>query len=361
MRPRTRTKASALTAKSKRPISPTPSSSSESWRCLAYEPPAGTFREKRSILGAEMFISLEDALTSRCPVPKTAARNSALALSGHVDRLEAAVRRRLIPFVFLVLMLGFVAGASAGQKPTRKPKRDAPYFVGNFDTCDFSQWHTQGPQAAFKIVNTPKVQGRCAAALTVGPWALGGLVNPQADGAALWLAPARYGTVGRTVWQHFSVRFAPGFRATTGEWNIFVSWHNDNGWQKLGVPFEYANLVWMVRSQNGVARIGMRIMGGLSTAPRTVRINGPRLRTGHWYDFRARAVWSPDPKNGVVEWWLDGRRLYSRHIATLYTRPDGSVSTAYFTEANYRLHADWNATIFLDGTRLGPTQSSVRY
>lgn len=269
--------------------------------------------------------------------------------------------RRLILFIFLALMLGFVAGASAGQKPTHTLKRAAPYFVGDFNTCDFSQWHTQGLQASFKIVHTHKVEGRCAAGLTVGPWALGGLANPQADGAALWLAPARYGTVGSTVWQHFSVRFAPGFRATPGEWNIFVSWHNDNGWQRLGVPFEYANLVWMLSREGEVTRIRMRIMGGLSTAPLTVRIDGAPLRTGHWYDFRARVVWSPDPKRGVVEWWLDGRRLCSRHLATLYTRPDGSVSTVYFTEANYRLHADWNATIFLDGTRLGPTRSSVRY
>jgi hypothetical protein len=273
------------------------------------------------------------------------------------------MRRRLIPFISLAMMLGLIAGAAAAQKPSRKPKRHAAYFVGNFNACDFSQWNTQGPSGAFKIVRTPRVEGPCAAGITIGPWAVRGMVNPEADGAALWLKPAPYGTVGHVVWQHFSVQFGSGFRATPGEWNFIAQWHDDTGWQKFPkeVPFEYANLSWMIRTVNGVPRIGMRIMGGLSTAPRTVRVNGPRLQIGHWYNFLVRTVWSPKPASGFVQWWLDGKRLFSRHTPTLYTRPDGSVSTVYFVEANYRRHANWNATIFYDGTRLGPTRSSVRY
>jgi hypothetical protein len=287
-------------------------------------------------------------------------------LGGHVDSLEAAMTRRLIPFVFLLLMLGSVAGASAGQKATGKTKGRAPYFVGNFNTCDFSQWRIfQGPQASFKIVRRPKVEGRCAGAITVGPWALNGLLNPEADGATWYQLAAPYGTDGRSVWQHFSVRFARGFRATPGEWNIFISWHDDKGWQRFPqISFEYANLIWMIRTPPRIkrgARIGMRIMGGPATSPRTVHVNGPFLRTGHWYDFLAHTVWSPDPSKGYVEWWLDGKRLYSHHVPTLYTRPDGTLSTVYFGEYNYRVHASWNSTIYFDGTRLGPTRSSVRY
>jgi hypothetical protein len=271
--------------------------------------------------------------------------------------------RRVLLSVSLVMVLSFVAGASAGKDRTGTDKRQAPYFVGNFNTCDFSQWHTQGPQSSFKISRRPKVEGGCAAAVTVGPWALGGMVNTEADGAALWLEPAPYGTVGHTVWQHFSVRFRRGFRATSGEWNFLAQWHDDTGWQKFPkeISFEYANLGWMIRTVNGVPRVGMRIMGGLSIAPRSVRVNGPRLRTGHWYDFLVRTVWSPDAATGFVEWWLDGVRLYSRHTPTLYTRPDGTVSIVYWVQDNYRRHADWNATILYDGTRLGPTRSSVRY
>ena len=274
--------------------------------------------------------------------------------------------RLVMAFVFLALMLGSVAGASAGQEPTGVTKGRAPYFVGNFNTCDFSQWQgLQGPRAAFKIVQRPKVEGPCAAAITVGPWALNGLLNPQADGATWYQKPTSYGTNGHAVWQHFSVRFGRGFRATRGEWNFIADWHNDTDWQKFPqIEFEYSNLCWLVRTHprvTGPPRIGMRVIGGLATAPRTVHVNGPRLRTGHWYDFLVRTVWSPDPKKGYVEWWLDGKRLYSHHVATLYTRPDGTVSTAYFLEVHYRLHASWESTIYYDGTRLGPTRASVRY
>jgi polysaccharide lyase-like protein len=274
-------------------------------------------------------------------------------------RFGGPISRRLIPLTLTLSLLGCVATASAHQNPKGRAR---PYFIGNFNTCDFSQWHQQGPTAAYKIIHAPKVEGPCAAALTVGPWAMNGVPNSNpSDGAALWLDPASYGTVGKTVWQHFSIQFPRGFRATYGYWNWFVVWHNDKSFEKFSGTKEYGNLCWTAWNIGGITRIAMRIMGGPSTAPRTVWVNGGRLRTGHWYDFRVRTVWSPDAKTGLVEWWLDGKRLYSRHIATLYTRPDGSISTVYLDAVNYRMHADWNASILFDGFRLGPTRNSVLY
>ena len=272
------------------------------------------------------------------------------------------MRRRLSTGFALALLLGLSAGAVSRAQLASSAKRQGTYFVGNFNTCDFSHWHTQGPANAFRIVPAPTKEGRCAAALTIGPWASGGLGSPQADGAALWLPPAPYGKAGSTVWEHFSVRFASGFQAVPGEWNLFAQWHNDGGWTKFGqTTAELSNVDWMVSNQNGISRIRMRIMGGSSSAPTTIRVDGPRLRTDHWYDFRARTVWSPDPSRGRVQWWLDGKRLYSRHVATLYTRPDGSVSSVYFILDHYRRHAETTTTIFLDGARLGRTRASVRY
>jgi hypothetical protein len=273
---------------------------------------------------------------------------------------------RLLVLACLVFMLGFVPGGAAGQKSLGDSQDRGAYFMGNFNTCDLSQWQIfQGPRQSFKVVQRPRVEGRCAAAITVGPWALDGLINAEADGATWYQRPAAYGTDGHGVWQHFSVRFAHGFRATPGEWNVFAEWHDDKGWQKFPeISFEYANLIWMIRTPPRIkrgARIGMRVMGGSPTAPRTVHANGPFLRTEHWYDFLAHTVWSPNPSKGLIEWWLDGKLLYSRHLPTLYTRPDGSVNTVYFGEYNYRLHASWDSTIYFDGTRLGPTRSSVHY
>lgn len=275
------------------------------------------------------------------------------------------MRRRLVPFLSAAMMLGLVIGASAADNPGSRTKRRPPYFVGDFNTCDFSQWHRQGPEQAFSIVQSPTIDGHCAAAVTVGPWALKGMANPLADGAALYLEPAPYGRAGHSLWQHFSVRFASAFKASPGEWNFFAQWHNDNGWQKfagqLPSGLEYSNLCWMIRRRGSISRLIMRIIGGPSTAPRTVRVVGPRIRTSHWYDFIVRTTWSPDLRAGMVQWWLDGKQLYRQHVSTLYTRPDGSVSSVHFIEDNYRRHADWDSTIFFDGTRLGPTRSSVRY
>jgi hypothetical protein len=272
---------------------------------------------------------------------------------------------RLMSFLTLVLVLVLVPAASAFQKAQRATHPRPPYFVGDFNTCDLSQWHTQGPERAFTIVPTPRVEGRCAAALTVGPWALKGLMNPLADGAALWLYPSRYGENGHRIWQHFSVEFAPGFAAATGEWNVFVEWHNDPGWKafanQLPENFEYPNMCWMVLNRNGKLRLMMRVIGGSSTAPRTVRVVGPLLRTGHWYDFLVRTTWSPDPRKGMVQWSLDGKQLYKRHLPTLYRRPDGSVSSVYLIEDNYRRHIQATTTIYFDGTRIGPNRASVAY
>jgi Polysaccharide lyase len=261
--------------------------------------------------------------------------------------------------------MGDASAAYVHSAPTSKPRsKPNPYVVGNFDTCDFSQWQDlQGPEGSFKIVRSPRVEGRCAAAITVGPWAANGLVNPDADGAALRFDSAPYGTDGHKVWIHFSAMLGTGYRATTGDWNYIAQWHNDKGWQKFGsqIPFEYSNLCWMVQAKNGQSRIEMRIVGGSSLRQRTIRVIGPRIRTNHWYDFLARVTWSADAGRGKVTWWLDGKRLYAKHVPTLFTRPDGSVSTVYFIEDNYRRHASWDSTIYYDGTRIAGSRAAVGY
>jgi hypothetical protein len=271
------------------------------------------------------------------------------------------VRARL---TFVALLA--VAILTAGSVPSALGSRAAakPYFVGNFDTCDFSQWKLQGPAAAFQISRRPRIQGRCAAVVSVGPVAAEALGNAQSDGADLWTELADYGTRGHEIWQHFSVLFMADFKPTPGEWNWFAEWHNDQGFQPFvghGIDWELPNLCWSVVDRNGPPRVSMRIMGGQSAAPQTRWVSGPVLKTGHWYDFVVNAVWSPDPKAGRVTWWLDGRKLFDGAYPTLYTRPDGSVSRVYFMEDYYRLHADWTSSVAFDGTVIGPTQGSVQY
>jgi hypothetical protein len=267
-------------------------------------------------------------------------------------------RLPLMAFVAAALAVVFTVTASGSATVAK------PYFVGNFDTCNFSQWNLQGPTAAFHISQHPRTEGKCAAVVSVGPAAFGGLVNQSSDGVALWTDLADYGMSGHQIWQHFSVLFMPNFKPTEGEWNWFAEWHNDQGFLPFvghGISWELPNLCWSVVNRDGPPRVSMRIMGGQSASPQTRWVSGPKLKTGHWYDFVVRADWSPDPKSGHVTWWLDGSKLYDGSFPTLYTRPDGSVSRVYFVQDYYRLHADWTSSVAFDGTVIGPTQGSVRY
>jgi hypothetical protein len=275
-------------------------------------------------------------------------------------------RARLIFVACVALAATAVATVSANARPSALTTHATakPYFVGNFDTCDFSQWKQQGPTAAFRISRSPRTEGRCAAVVSVGPAAFGGLVNTSSDGVALWTDLADYGTSGRQVWQHFSVMFMPDFKPTDGAWNWFAEWHNDQGFQQFvgkGLSWEMPNLCWSIVNYDSKARISMRIMGGQSSAPQTKWVAGPQFKTSHWYDFVVHSVWSPDAKTGHVDWWLDGRKLYGGAFPTLYTRPDGSVSRVYFVEDYYRLHADWTSSVAFDGTVIGPSRGSVKY
>jgi hypothetical protein len=265
------------------------------------------------------------------------------------------MRRTIAPSIFgaLVALLAMPAAAA--------PHRDAStatagglYFVGDFETCDFSQWpRKSGPPGDFLIVRTRHAQGHCSAALSVNSGA-DGTWNSRSDAVAMAPPTADYGTDGHTVWQHFSIRFPRNFRSVSGDWNWITEWHNTDG------P-ELPNLGWTVLNRHGVERIAMRILGGPSSSPRRIWVKGPVLTRNHWYDFLVRTTWSPDANDGFVQWRLDGKQLYSRHTATLYRRPDGRISAVYFMQDYYREHTSWTATVGFDGTRLGATRASVRY
>jgi hypothetical protein len=261
----------------------------------------------------------------------------------------------------------FVVVVTAAAHATNHGERShGLYFVGDFETCDFSQWKQVGPTNAFRIARSRRAQGRCAGVLSVGPQAQG-TWNGRSDATAL-AAPGRppeYGTSGQTVWQHFSILFPHRFRSTPGEWNWVTEWHNDEGYKPFvssgQLRWEFSNISWTIRNTRGYERLAMRIIGGSSRSPRKIWVIGPALRRNHWYDFLVRTTWSPRASDGFVQWWLDGKRLFSRQAATLYTRPDGSVSSVYFMQNYYRVHATWTTKIFFDGTRLGGSRKSVQY
>jgi hypothetical protein len=109
-------------------------------------------------------------------------------------------------------------------------------------------------------------------------------------------------------------------------------------------------------------RFRLRLLGGVQSArrctPGSLRVDGPRVRRGHWYTVVEHVVFSPSA-SGLVQIWIDGRRMANVHFPTVYKRPDSSVGNYYFCLGYYRLRASWDATVLFDNVAEGPTRASI--
>lgn len=70
---------------------------------------------------------------------------------------------------------------------------------------------------------------------------------------------------------------------------------------------------------------------------------------------------SPNSQTGLVQWWLDGKRRYSAHVADLWRRPNGTVDHPKFELDNYRLHASWPSTVYYSRVLLVRPRFSVAF
>jgi hypothetical protein len=189
------------------------------------------------------------------------------------------------------------------------------------------------------------------------------------DGAHA-LRGAVFGQAGSETWDTFVLCAPKAFAASPGEWNWFLQWHNDSGYYRFSIPggWEEVNLAIGLRHRAGrLDRWFLRTYGGADTAPGhgTTRyeMRGPTLSRNRWITFVQHVVWSPDPTVGLVEWWVGGRRVGSRHTPTLYTRQDGSASYVNYQLGYYRFSPPSlglrDATVYLKGVRIGPTAGSI--
>jgi hypothetical protein len=202
---------------------------------------------------------------------------------------------------------------------------------------------------------------------------------------------------GSDQWYHTSLYFPPRFRpAPRTSWNWVVEWHN---WPNSVCC---ANLALTVdttpsrgrRHGRGLPRetLSLRVMGG-GYRNRPVDVYGgsassdPAVRTrwfvgdgvldrGHWYDVVMHVHWDHLARNGLVEWWLDGRLVTSARVATLFFYRDNregdrfltaGPGQAYWMLGYYRPRLRAGrldrtvAEVFHNGTRRGPTRESVAY
>jgi hypothetical protein len=304
--------------------------------------------------------------------------------------------------VFLLLLLGSVAGASAAQKTSRQSNRQRPYFVGNSKTSAKPWWvrSFEPPEflpapypspntspirywtdlllsgtSAGEIVPAPKRRHGHAFRATTGP-------NNGVDYADWSLVTQdvskSHGWNGSGVWVGLDIYFSKHFRPTgftagqrDSSFNWFLEFHNDGGYKKL-CPAEVPSIAWTIQNDKAKyvghtkrgPRFRIQLIGGTETTsrdcqPRTKWIEGPRQKNGRWYHAIEHVVFSPDPATGLFEAWLDGRRIASLHFPTLFRRPNRASSSAYFDCGYYRRASDYYASVYIDNVREGPSRASI--
>lgn len=147
---------------------------------------------------------------------------------------------------------------------------------------------------------------------------------------------------GREQWWSWSTYFPTDYNPTPSTaWNLFLDFHNtgDDG---------QANINFLANTHLNPAMLQMTVYGGRSpqSAPQTTLSLG-RIHRDQWYDFTLHVVWSSDPHIGVVELFLDGRRIVRPlHRATLY-----AGQQAYLKIANYREAGPQPSAILTAGVR----------
>jgi hypothetical protein len=316
-----------------------------------------------------------DALGGAC---STIPGSSAQTLQLTTDDLARTVRVG----VTASNVAGWSVATSLQTAPvTAAPPGAAPYFVGDFETGLLSPWEHAWPDASCSQVTTASGQGAHAARLSVGPSYPRTRGDANSEKCELWLESHQdsghslngkaFGYSGSETWDRHLIYLPTNFVASPGEWNWFLQWHNDSGYYDFTIPggWEEVNLAIGIYHYSGQPdRWFLRTYGGKSSAPghgsTKFEALGPAVQLGRWIEFVQHVVWSPDPSQGLVESWVNGQLIASRHTPTLYVRPDGSVSYVNYQLGYYRYNPPSlglpNASILVDAAKVGPTRDSVK-
>jgi hypothetical protein len=183
-----------------------------------------------------------------------------------------------------------------------------------------------------------------------------------------------HGTEATSVWVRLRFYLPPHFKPTgytagqvDSAWNWLTEFHEAGAWSSQCAgenPGSVALGVLNRRTRRGVPnpRFFLQLVGGSQSTsnciPQTKRIDGPRIRRAHWYSLVEHVIFSPS-ENGLLQIWLDGRRMASTHFPTVYRHPNGIIGRYYFCFGYYRLRSSWDATVLFDNVAEGPTRAST--
>ncbi len=277
--------------------------------------------------------------------------------------------------------------ASTAACSVSPPPTSPPYFVGDFDTCNLSQWtdfhdaQLSMTPPGFVAQSTPRFGSGCSTLVTVTNAAD---TSTSGDGSVLWEGNGSnsYGLPylqnGADTW--FRMQFAlpdgqdPSFPgkftvAPLGGWDIIEEWHAAPGAGYSTVLNVHPS--WGYPGSPGV--LMLRPVGGSDPNNQTFtnlyQTNGAAqteanripIRFNHWYDVVVHLVFGTTSATGRVEWWIDGVAQTSANVPTI-TQVGSSVPGVGHEVGLYRGPSRTDTdTIYIDGVRAGPMRSSVGF
>lgn len=276
----------------------------------------------------------------------------------------------IVALVALAMIPNLATGATSRAATSTSASTKSPYFVGDFETGDLSQWPdlfdaTNGRVTVVSSPVTPFGKSRYSAKVvtTNAP-------DSSVSGDASTVAGAygnRWERLGSDTWYRTQLLLPSGtnpaypgkftINASHGQrgWNMFMEWHNP---PCTDCPGNYNSSYVGVAS--GRPRLAFRVSGGNALRPSyRTSISKHPLRYDHWYDVVVRFVYSAKRTLGRYEVWVDRKRLFAGRAPTVYRMPDGRVRGNRFQVGHYRGTTDWTDTVYVDGVRVGPTRASV--
>lgn len=130
-------------------------------------------------------------------------------------------------------------------------------------------------------------------------------------------------------------------------WNVFTQWHQSVSGGVQPLSFEITN-------RGSREWFHVRSWGGDAEAPTRRDWRLASVERDRWYDFALRVRWASDG-NGLLEVWLDGRRVIGPVAGpTLYRGED-----VYIKQGYYRGVSDVTSEVYIAGTQRGRSLADV--
>jgi hypothetical protein len=212
-----------------------------------------------------------------------------------------------------------------------------PVWSSDFESGDFAAWtkvQTVSPDRA-QIVSNPVRQGSSALKVTVNQGD-----DPVGSGNdRTELVYLTHEAPGSEYFYSWSVMFPQGYPSSP-KWQLFTQWHQEG----LGgtPPLEMYLFGEEIRLRTGGNEAPV-----LWTAP---------LERGKWQDFILHVKWSPDPREGFIELFHNGKVALPRTAAR--TMLDGQLS--YFKMGLYRSREITpQGVVYFDDVKMATTLQDV--